>query len=148
MYNFLLYKLYHVYWTYLFLSLFAPSAIRELVADPGYGTQSSSLILRCCAFADPGHGSRVLLLRRGWDPGHGSRVLLPRRVKDPGMDPRSSSSDATHILHICTGICLGRGIAWQKWLRVSVRSSLFCSIIHTATWKTVNSIPSLQQYFL
>jgi hypothetical protein len=30
----------------------------------GMELESSSLLFRCCAIADPGHGSRVLLLRR------------------------------------------------------------------------------------
>jgi hypothetical protein len=37
---------YHVHRTLLFLSLFAPSAITKLVADPRYGTWSASLLLR------------------------------------------------------------------------------------------------------
>jgi hypothetical protein len=42
--------------THLFLSLFAPSEITEPVANRGYGTQFSSLLIRRRALADPGRG--------------------------------------------------------------------------------------------
>jgi hypothetical protein len=52
------------------------------IADPGHGSQV--LLLRCCAVANPEHGSRVLLLRRGKDLGYGSRVLLLQCCADHG----------------------------------------------------------------
>jgi hypothetical protein len=65
------------------------------VADPGHGSRvpllrcgvdprHGSRVLLLRCGGDPGHGSRVPLLRCGVDPGHGSRVLLLRRGRDPG----------------------------------------------------------------
>jgi hypothetical protein len=73
-----------------FLYLFAPCAITEPVADPGYGTRSSPLLLlRRRALADPGHGSWVLLLRCGADPQMWQRSRAGIPAPPPPMTRRS-----------------------------------------------------------